>query len=111
MNCLVDELHNPHKNRHIVSSKDVGESQIFEDVNVLSKISVVEDASIDFCPSKIASVIKTISIDSCLSPSSLDEIHVSLKDTTNPSDVVDALMEFSTSITNEINIHEDNHYS
>ena len=51
-----------------------------EDVSFLSEIiSVVEDTSIDSCPSKIASVIKNTSIASCLSPSSLDEVHVSPK--------------------------------
>ena len=112
MNCLVDKLHNPHKSRHIVSSNDASESKIFEEVNVLFEITCVENTLIIFCPyKKIVNVIKNISIDSCLSPSSLDEGHVSLKDTTDTSDVVDALMESSAPITNEINIHDDNHYS
>jgi len=67
MNCLVDELHNHHKSW---SSNGVGESRIVEDVSV---------------PSQIASIVE----DTCLSPSSLDEVHVSLEDTREVKDVVD----------------------
>jgi len=108
MNHLVNELHNPHKSQHIASSIDIGESKIFEDVSVLFAITSVEDTSIDSCPSKIASVIKNISIDSFLSPSSLDEVYISLEDASNISDVVGAYMESSTPITDEIYVHEDN---
>jgi len=112
MNRLVNELHNPHKSRQIVSSNDVGEARIVENVSVLSKItSVVEDTSIDSCPSDISRVIENTSVDFCLLPSSLDEFHVSPEDTSDTSNIVDALMESSTLITDEINIHEDNHYS
>ena len=108
MNHLVNELHNPHKSQHIASSIDIGESKIFEDVSVLFAITSVEDTSIDSCPSKIASVIMNISIDSFLSPSSLDEVYISLEDASNISDVVGAYMESSTPITDEIYVHEDN---
>jgi len=99
MNRLVDELHNPYKSRHIVSSNVVGESKIIEDVSVLSEINIlVEDISIDSSPSKLASVVKNTSIDSCLSPSSLDEVHISPEDNNDQSNVIDAFMESSTLI-------------
>jgi len=79
-----------------VSSNDVGESRIVENVSVLFKIAIV---------------VENTTIDSCVLPSSLDEVHVSLEDSTDTSDVVDALTESSTPITDEINVHEDNHNS
>ena len=72
-----------------MSSNDVGESRIVENVSVLFKIN---------------SVIEDTYIVSCMLPSSLDEIHVSPKDITDTSDVVDALMESSAPITDEINL-------
>jgi len=88
MNHLVDELHNYHKSW---SKYDVGESRIVEDVSV---------------PYEIASIVDDTSIDSCLSPSSLDEVHVSLEDTREVNDVMDE--ESSIPITNEIYVQEDN---
>jgi len=108
MNRLVDELHNPYKSRHIVSSNNVGESKIIENVSVLSEINiVVKDTSTDSSPSKIASVIENTSIDSCLSPSSLDEVHISPEDNSDHSDGVVAFMD-STPITDKIYVHENN---
>ena len=79
-----------------MSSNDVGESRIVENVSVHFKIAIV---------------VENTTIDSCVLPSSLDEVHVSLEDSTDTSDVVDALTESSTPITDEINVHEDNHNS
>ena len=76
-----------------------------------SKITSVEDISIDSCPSEIASVVENTSIDSCLLPSSLDEVHIFPENTTDTSDVVDVLIESSTPITDEINVRGDNHFS
>ena len=44
-------------------------------------------------------------------PSSLDEVHISPENTTDTSDVIDALMESSAPITDEINVHEENYNS
>ena len=78
---------------------DTSESKIIENVSILSEINiVVEETSIDSSPSKIASVIKNTPIDSCLSPSSLDEVHISPEDNSDQSNVVDAFMESSTLI-------------
>ena len=75
---------------------------------MLSEItSIIEDTSIDSCFSKIASVIKNISIDSCLSLSNLNEVHVSLEDASDISDVVNAFMESSIPIVDEIYVHKD----
>jgi len=90
----------------------VGESWIIENVSILSKIiSVVEDTSSDSCPSEIASGVENTSVVSCLLPSSLDGVHVSLADTTDASDIVNVLMEYSIPITDKINVQEDNHNS
>jgi len=79
MNRLVYDLHNPHKSRQIVSSNDVGESRIIENVSVLSKItSIVKNISID-SSFKIASVVEDTSIVSYVLSSSLDEVYVFLQ--------------------------------
>ena len=63
MNRLVYDLHNLHKSQQIVFSNDVGESRIVENVSVLSKItSVVKNISIDSCSFEIASVVEDLSL-------------------------------------------------
>ena len=86
VNRLVNKLHNPHKSRQIVSSNDISESRIVENISVLSKVTSVEDIHVH---SEISSVIENTSIDSC--PTILNEIHMSSADT---SDVVDALVDY-----------------
>ena len=71
------------------------------------RLLVLEDTSIDSYP-EIDSFVENTSIDSCLLHSGLDEVYISPEDTSDISDVVDALMESNTFITDEINVHEDN---
>ena len=103
VNRLVDDLHNPHKSRQIVSNND-SESRIAENVCVLSKItSVVEDVHVH---SKISSVIEDTSID--LYPPILNDIPMS---SVGISDVMDASMDSSTPTPDEIYIHKKNQKS
>jgi len=71
------------------------------------RLLVLEDTSIDSYP-EIDSVVDNTSIDPCLLHLGLDEVYISPEDTNDISDVVDALMESNTFITDEINVHEDN---
>jgi len=102
----VDKLH---KVDILCLVNDTSESKIIENVSVLSEITsiIIEDTSIESCPFKIASVIKTTSIGYCFSPSSLDEVHISPEDNSDHSDGVVAFMD-STPITDKIYVHENN---
>jgi len=74
-----------------VSTDNVDDSKVVEDVHVPSKFtSVIDDASADSCPSIF------------------DEVHVSFEGT---SDVMNALMESSTSIAEETYVYEDDQKS
>ena len=58
-------------------------------------------------PFEIASVVENTSIDSCPSPSSLDEAFVSPEDTSDTSDVANASVESSTPMPDDITVPKD----
>ena len=70
-----------------------------EDLRTVKNVSV---------PFKIVSVVEDTSIDSCPSPSSLNEVFVSPQDTSDISDVVDALVESNTPMPDDIIVQKIN---
>ena len=61
----------------------------------------VKNVNVSF---EIASVVEDTSIDSYPSPSSLDKVFISLGDTSDISDVMDALVESSTPTPDDITV-------
>ena len=87
-----------------MSSDDINNSKIVEDVNVLSEnTNAIKDV---YVPSKISSVVEEPLVN--LSASISDESHVSSMDI---SDVVYVLVESSTHITDETYVYEDDQES